>query len=67
MAESVQMDAPKVERGTQHPVDSLAMAIELLEKLRAAVGLGSASRETIIEAFGYKTMSGHAARRLASS
>jgi hypothetical protein len=38
----------------------------LLEKVRTGVGLGAAKRELIAQALGYKSLSGHAARRLGS-
>lgn len=57
-------DAATAERGTQFPADTLAEAITMLDKVRTAVGLGAAKREVIANALGYKSLSGHAARRL---
>lgn len=55
-----------VERGVQYPADNLAEALVMLEKVKAAIGLSAAKRELIANALGYKSMSGHAARRLGS-
>lgn len=57
-------DSTAVERGVQYPADSIAEALGMLEKVKSAVGMGAAKRELIANALGYKTMSGHAARRL---
>ncbi len=52
------------ERGTQYPADNLETAITMLERVRSAIGFSPAKREVIAEALGYKTLSGHAARKL---
>ncbi len=59
-------DATAPERGVQYPGDNLADALAMLEKVRTAVGVGAAKRELIASAIGYKSLSGHAARRLGS-
>jgi len=59
-------DNVKTERGTQHPGDNLEAAIQLLEKYKAAIGLGVASRETVAEALGYSGITGTSSRRMGS-
>jgi hypothetical protein len=46
-------------------VDGLETAIEMLERVREAVGLAAASRETLVEALGYKSINGASARKVA--
>jgi hypothetical protein len=52
------------ERGAQYPADNLEEAIGMLERIRAAVGFAPAQRQIVAQSLGYKTMSGHASRRL---
>lgn len=59
-------DTTTAERGVQYPGDNLADALTMLEKVRTAIGMGAAKRELIASAIGYKSLSGHAARRLGS-
>lgn len=53
-------------RGVKYPGDGLGESIQMLETVRAAVGLSTASRETIASALGYKNINGASARKLAS-
>lgn len=52
------------ERGTQYPADNLETAITMVGRVRTAIGFSPAKREIIAEALGYKTLSGHASRKL---
>jgi hypothetical protein len=53
-------------RGVKYPGEGLGESIQMLETVRAAVGLSAASRETIASALGYKNINGASARKLAS-
>jgi hypothetical protein len=57
-------DTQKVEKGTQHPSDSLESAIQNLEAVQKAIGYGVASRDMVIQAWGYTAMSGRASTKL---
>jgi hypothetical protein len=64
MANSEELDDRT--RGVQYPVEGLEGAVRMLAEVRAAVGFSSASRDTLVEAMGYKGMSGRSARKLAA-
>lgn len=52
-------------RGVQYPADGLEAAIGMVAEIKAAIGLSAASRETLVEALGYKSINGASARKLA--
>ena len=56
----------RVERGIKYPADNLEAAIELLSRVKDSLGYGSASRETLAEALGYRGISGTSARKIGS-
>src|SRR5262245_59980290 len=64
MTDSSQIE--RTERGVQYPADTLEQAIQMLGQVKDAVGFSTANRQTLVEALGYKTISGASARRVAS-
>jgi hypothetical protein len=56
--------AANSERGTQSPGDPLQTAVDMLSRVRDAVGFSAASRESIAAALGYSSLSGTANRKL---
>lgn len=59
-------DTEREQRGPNVPSDPLAVAIQLVTAVRDRVGFTPASRESIAEALGYKTLNGTSRRKLAS-
>lgn len=60
-----QTDTRSDVRGVQYPADHLEAAVEMLGKVKEAVGLAAASRETLVEALGYNSINGASARKVA--
>jgi hypothetical protein len=65
VGQALEGDVRRSERGVQYPADNLEAALEMLAKARDAIGFGAASRETIAEALGHKTLSGTSSRKIA--
>jgi len=59
-------DSDREGRGPNAPAETLAAAVQLLQLVRDRLGLSSASRESIAEALGYRTLNGTSRRKLAA-
>jgi len=57
-------DDDRPERGVRYPSESLRAAVEVLPRLREAIGFAPAARETIAEALGYSGISGTSSRKI---
>lgn len=53
-------------RGPNAPAETLASAIQLLQLVRDRLGFSSASRESVAEALGYRTLNGTSRRKIAA-
>jgi hypothetical protein len=53
-------------RGPNAPSETLASAIQLLHLVRDRLGFSSASRESVAEALGYRTLNGTSRRKIAA-
>ena len=59
-------DTDREGRGPNTPAESLPSAIQLLQQVRDRLGFGAASRETVAEALGYRTVNGTSRRKIAA-
>jgi hypothetical protein len=53
-------------RGPNTPGESLPAAIQLLQQVRDKLGFGTASRESVAEALGYRSLNGTSRRKIAA-
>jgi hypothetical protein len=59
-------DTEREGRGPNAPSETLPSAIQLLQLVRDRLGFSSASRESIAEALGYRTLNGTSRRKIAA-
>jgi hypothetical protein len=59
-------DSEREGRGPNAPSETLASAIQLLQLVRDRLGFSSASRESVAEALGYRTLNGTSRRKIAA-
>src|SRR5688572_21598112 len=52
--------------GPNAPADTLGSAVQLLQLVRDRLGFSSASRESVAEALGYRTLNGTSRRKIAA-